>query len=72
MSMAMTPSQRGQLSVRSSQSKSFAVGLRDNQRMEKMNLAVDQLKLKYQPEISKNAEILETQKNKHAELIKQK
>ena len=40
--------------------------------MEKMNLAVDQLKLKYQPEISKNAEILEAQKNKHAELIKQK
>ena len=40
--------------------------------MEKMNLAVDQLKLKYQPEISKNAEILEAQKNKHTELIKQK
>lgn len=66
----MTPTQRGQLSARSSQSKSVVTGLRDNERMEKMNLAVDQLKLKYQPEISKNAEILETQKNKHAELIK--
>ena len=40
--------------------------------MEKMNLAIDQLKLKYQPLISQNAETLEQQKIKHAQLIEKK
>ena len=37
-----------------------------------MNLAIDQLKLKYQPIISHNAEMLEQKKNQHLELISKK
>jgi len=40
--------------------------------MEKMNLAIDQLKLKYQPIISQNAEVLELKKNEHLDLIARK
>lgn len=68
----MTPSRSGQLSCRSSSSKTFATGLRDSERMENMNMAIDQLKLKYQPIISQNAEHLEHKKDLHAQLIHRK
>lgn len=37
-----------------------------------MNLAIDQLKLKYQPIISQNAEVFEQKKSEHLELISRK
>ena len=42
--------------------KSVKRGFMDAERMEKVNLTIDQLKLQYQPKISQNAEVLEEQK----------